>query len=57
VDTNIFFWWIIPGLRTVAADIKAGKPIDPSHGQRRKQRGVPNTHFTLPVLFAMLSSQ
>jgi len=52
---NVFFW-IIPGQRTVVADIKAGRPIDPIHGVRGKQRSVHNTYFTLPVLFAMLSN-
>jgi uncharacterized membrane protein len=55
MSANVFFW-IIPGQRTVVADIKAGKPIDPIHGQRGKQRSVHNTYFTLPVLFAMLSN-
>jgi len=55
MSANVFFW-IIPGQRTVVADIKAGKPIDPIHGKRGKQRSVHNTYFTLPVLFAMLSN-
>jgi uncharacterized membrane protein len=54
MSANVFFW-IIPGQRTVVADIKAGRPVDPIHGQRGKQRSVHNTYFTLPVLFAMLS--
>jgi uncharacterized membrane protein len=54
MSANVFFW-IIPGQRTVVADIKAGKAIDPIHGKRGKQRSVHNTYFTLPVLFAMLS--
>ena len=52
---NVFFW-IIPGQRTVVADIAAGRPVDPIHGKRGKQRSVHNTYFTLPVLFAMLSN-
>ena len=52
---NVFFW-IIPGQRTVVADLKAGRPVDPIHGKRGKQRSVHNTYFTLPVLFAMLSN-
>ncbi len=52
---NVFFW-IIPGQRTVVAAIKAGKPVDPVHGQRGKQRSVHNTFFTLPVLFSMMSN-
>ena len=55
MSANVFFW-IIPGQRTVVADIKAGRPIDPVHGVRGKQRSVHNTYFTLPVLFAMLSN-
>ena len=55
MSANVFFW-IIPGQRTVVADMKAGRPIDPIHGQRGKQRSVHNTYFTLPVLFAMLSN-
>ena len=54
MSANVFFW-IIPGQRTVVAQIKAGVPVDPVHGQRGKQRSVHNTYFTLPVLFAMLS--
>ncbi|QDL53808.1 urate hydroxylase PuuD [Rhodoferax aquaticus] len=55
MSANVFFW-IIPGQKTVVADIKAGNPIDPIHGKRGKQRSVHNTYFTLPVLFAMLSN-
>ncbi len=54
MSANVFFW-IIPGQRTVVAQIKAGYPVDPVHGKRGKQRSVHNTYFTLPVLFAMLS--
>ncbi|MBI2748256.1 MAG: urate hydroxylase PuuD [Burkholderiales bacterium] len=54
MSANVFFW-IIPGQKTVVADIKAGRPVDPIHGKRGKQRSVHNTYFTLPVLFAMLS--
>ena len=54
MSANVFFW-IIPGQRTVVAQIQAGQPVDPIHGQRGKQRSVHNTYFTLPVLFAMLS--
>ena len=52
---NVFFW-IIPGQKKVIAQIQAGQPVDPVHGQRGKQRSVHNTYFTLPVLFAMLSN-
>ncbi|MES2978421.1 MAG: urate hydroxylase PuuD [Pseudomonadota bacterium] len=55
MSANVFFW-IIPGQRTVVAQIKAGEPVDPIHGARGKQRSVHNTYFTLPVLFAMLSN-
>ncbi len=55
MSANVFFW-IIPGQRTVVADLQAGRPVDPIHGQRGKQRSVHNTYFTLPVLFAMLSN-
>ena len=55
MSANVFFW-IIPGQRTMVADIKAGRPVDPIHGKRGKQRSVHNTYFTLPVLFAMLSN-
>lgn len=48
--------WIIPGQRKVIAQMKAGLPVDPVHGQRAKQRSVHNTYFTLPVLVAMLSN-
>jgi uncharacterized membrane protein len=55
MSANVFFW-IIPGQRQVIAQMKAGLPVDPLHGQRAKQRSVHNTYFTLPVLVAMLSN-
>ena len=55
MSANVFFW-IIPGQRTVIESIRAEQPVDPIHGQRGKQRSVHNTYFTLPVLFAMLST-
>ena len=55
MSANVFFW-IIPGQRTVIAQMKAGQAVDPVHGQRAKQRSVHNTYFTLPVLIAMLSN-
>jgi len=55
MSANVFFW-IIPGQRTVIAQMAAGQPVDPVHGERAKQRSVHNTYFTLPVLFAMLSN-
>jgi len=55
MSANVFFW-IIPGQRTTVRDLREGRPVDPIHGQRAKQRSVHNTYFTLPVLFAMLSN-
>ena len=55
MSANVFFW-IIPGQRTVIAQMKAGEKVDAIHGQRAKQRSVHNTYFTLPVLIAMLSN-
>jgi mono/diheme cytochrome c family protein len=55
MSANVFFW-IIPGQRKVVAQMMAGQPVDPVHGQRGKQRSVHNTYFTLPVLVAMLSN-
>jgi uncharacterized membrane protein len=55
MSANVFFW-IIPGQRKSVAALREGKPVDPIHGQRGKQRSVHNTYFTLPVLFAMLSN-
>ena len=55
MSANVFFW-IIPGQKKVIAQMKAGQPVDPIHGQRGKQRSVHNTYFTLPVLVAMLSN-
>lgn len=55
MSANVFFW-IIPGQRIVVQTLREGKPVDPVHGRRGKQRSVHNTYFTLPVLFAMLSN-
>ena len=55
MSANVFFW-IIPGQRTVIAQMRAGEVVDPVHGERAKQRSVHNTYFTLPVLVAMLSN-
>jgi uncharacterized membrane protein len=55
MSANVFFW-IIPGQRTVIAQLRAGQQPDPIHGQRGKQRSVHNTYFTLPVIIAMLSN-
>jgi uncharacterized membrane protein len=55
MSANVLFW-IIPGQRKVIAQMQAGEPVDPRHGQRARQRSVHNTYFTLPVLVAMLSN-
>ena len=55
MSANVFFW-IIPGQRTTIKALREGRPVDPVHGIRAKQRSVHNTYFTLPVLFAMLSN-
>ena len=55
MSANVFFV-IIPGQRTTVKALREGRPVDPIHGQRAKQRSVHNTYFTLPVLFAMLSN-
>ena len=55
MSANVFFW-IIPGQRKSVKALREGRPVDPIHGQRGKQRSVHNTYFTLPVLFAMLSN-
>jgi uncharacterized membrane protein len=55
MSANVLFW-IIPGQHRVIAQMRAGEPVDPVHGQRAKQRSLHNTYFTLPVLVAMLSN-
>lgn len=55
MSANVFVW-IIPGQRRVIAQMRAGTPVDPAHGQRAKQRSLHNTYFGLPVLVAMLSN-
>ncbi len=55
MSANVFVW-IIPGQRSVIAQMRAGQPVDPIHGFRGKQRSVHNTYFTLPVLVAMMSN-
>jgi len=55
MSANVLFW-IIPGQREVIAQMRAGQPVDPIHGQRAKQRSLHNTYFTLPVLISMLSN-
>jgi uncharacterized membrane protein len=55
MSANVLFW-IIPGQRKVVAALREGRPVDPVHGQRGKQRSVHNTYFTLPVVFTMISN-
>jgi uncharacterized membrane protein len=52
---NVFFI-IMPGQRDLVAAKIEGRPMDPIHGIRAKQRSVHNTYFTLPVLFVMISN-
>ncbi|MEP6939416.1 MAG: urate hydroxylase PuuD [Rudaea sp.] len=52
---NVFFV-IIPGQREMVRAKREGRPLDPIHGIRGKQRSVHNTYFTLPVLFVMISN-
>ncbi|MFT3790621.1 MAG: urate hydroxylase PuuD [Rudaea sp.] len=52
---NVFFV-IIPGQREMVRAKAQGRPLDPVHGLRGKQRSVHNTYFTLPVLFVMISN-
>ncbi|MBL8340292.1 MAG: urate hydroxylase PuuD, partial [Rubrivivax sp.] len=44
MSANVFFW-IIPGQKTVIAQLRAGQSPDPIHGRRGKQRSVHNTYF------------
>jgi uncharacterized membrane protein len=52
---NVFFV-IIPGQRKLVEAAGAGRPVDPVHGLRGKQRSVHNTYFTLPAVFTMTSN-
>ena len=52
---NVFFV-IIPGQRQLVEAARAGRPVDPVHGLRGKQRSVHNTYFTLPAVFTMTSN-
>jgi uncharacterized membrane protein len=47
---------IIPGQRRMVEAMKSGREPDPRDGFMGKQRSVHNTYFTLPVVFAMISS-
>ncbi|MGC9270271.1 urate hydroxylase PuuD [Acidiphilium sp.] len=55
MTANVFFV-IIPGQRKMVDALARGETPDPLPGKRGKQRSVHNTYFTLPVVFAMLSS-
>lgn len=55
MSANVFFV-IIPGQKRLVHALSTGGAIDPRDGQRGKQRSVHNTYFTLPVVFAMLST-
>lgn len=52
---NVYFV-IMPGQRAMVAAAEQGRAPDPAPGLRAKQRSVHNTYFTLPVLFAMIST-
>ena len=52
---NVFFV-IIPGQKALVQAKREGRPPDPIHGVRGRQRSVHNTYFTLPVLFTMISN-
>jgi uncharacterized membrane protein len=52
---NVYFV-IMPGQRAMVAAAEQGKIPDARPGLRAKQRSVHNTYFTLPVLFAMIST-
>jgi uncharacterized membrane protein len=47
---------IIPGQQELVRAKQEGREPNPIHGIRGKQRSVHNNYFTLPVLFAMLST-
>lgn len=55
MSANVFFV-IIPGQKRMVAALSAGHSPNPLDGSRGKQRSVHNTYFTLPVVFAMLST-
>lgn len=55
MSANVFFV-IIPGQKRIIAALQRGETPDPLPGRRGKQRSVHNTYFTLPVVFAMLST-
>ena len=55
MSANVFFV-IIPGQKRMVAALRRGETPNPADGARGKQRSVHNTYFTLPVVFAMLST-
>ncbi len=55
MSANVFFV-IIPGQKRMVAALAKGTAPEPLDGARGKQRSVHNTYFTLPVVFAMLST-
>ncbi len=55
MSANVFFV-IIPGQKRMVAALGKGEAPNPLDGARGKQRSVHNTYFTLPVVFAMLST-
>jgi len=52
---NVLFI-IIPAQRKLVEAKEQGRPPDPIHGLRGKQRSVHNNYFTLPVLVTMISN-
>ena len=55
MSANVLFV-IIPGQKRMVAALGKGQAPNPLDGARGKQRSVHNTYFTLPVVFAMLST-
>jgi len=55
MSANVFFV-IIPGQKRMVAALSRRETPEPLDGVRGKQRSVHNTYFTLPVVFAMLST-
>ena len=55
MSANVFFV-IIPGQKRIVRALGRGETPNPLDGLRGKQRSVHNTYFTLPVVFAMLST-
>jgi uncharacterized membrane protein len=52
---NVLFV-IMPAQRKLVEAKEQGRPPDPVHGLRGKQRSVHNNYFTLPVLVTMISN-